>query len=172
VTRGHVGRDRGAAPPRISRPVLLVAIITAGIACNDASVGFGTEGGAAADAAFKPVASVNQVMDSIIIPSSQAIFDAVVYDNGELVQAPKSDDDWYQLRMHALAVAEAGNLLLMPPRLKHEANWVKWSHALTDAAVRVEQAADARNVDLLLETGGQMYTACTQCHANYLMEQP
>jgi hypothetical protein len=150
----------------------VAAIAAASVACNDASVGFGTEGGAPGDAVFKPVASVDQVMDSIIIPSSQAIFDAVVYNNGQLVTEPKSDDDWYQVRMHAIAVAEAGNLLLMPPRLKNDADWVKWSHALTDAAVRVEQAADARNVDLLLETGGEMYTACTQCHAKYLMEQP
>ena len=156
----------------MSRPFRLaiaVAIVAASVACNDAGVG---EQAAAGDASFKPVASVDQVMDSIIIPSSQHIFDAVVYDNGQLVQEPKSDDDWYQLRMQAIAVAEAGNLLLMPPRLRNEAEWVKWSHALTDAAVRVEQAADARNVDLLLETGGEMYTACKQCHAKYLMEQP
>jgi hypothetical protein len=151
---------------------MAVAIAAAGIACGTARPGAGADTAASGNPAFKPVASVDQVMDSIIIPSSQAIFDAVVYNNGELVQEPKSDDDWYQVRMHAIAVAEAGNLLLMPPRLKNEAEWVKWSHALTDAAVRVEQAADARNVNLLLETGGEMYTACTQCHAKYLMEQP
>lgn len=151
---------------------LAAALAVVGLACSDAGLGSGNDAAPPADALIKPVASVDQVMDSIVIPSSQRIFDAVVYDNGELVQEPKSDDDWYQLRMHAIAVAEAGNLLLMPPRLKNEADWVKWSHALTDAAVRVEQAADARNVDLLLETGGEMYTACTQCHAKYLMEQP
>jgi hypothetical protein len=155
---------------RLVRAVVAVTIAAAGLACG--SVGVGTQTSSTGDAVFKPVASVDQVMDSIIIPSSQAIFDAVVYDNGQLVTEPKSDDDWFQLRMHAIAVAEAGNLLLMPPRLRNEADWVKWSHALTDAAARVEQAADARNVDLLLETGGQMYTACTQCHAKYLMEQP
>jgi hypothetical protein len=157
----------------VSRPVRLVVAITiaaAGFACGDGGSGGGTH--AAGDEAFRPVASVDQVMDSIIIPSSQAIFDAVVYDNGQLVQEPKSDDDWYQLRMRALAVAEAGNLLLMPPRLKKEAEWVKWSHALTDAGVRAEQAADARNVDLLLKTGGEIYAACTGCHSKYLMEQP
>jgi hypothetical protein len=158
----------------MSRPFVLVcsvAIAAAGIACGDVG-GSGNRATTPGTPALKPVASVDQVMDSIIIPSSQAIFDAVVYDNGQLVQEPKSDDDWYRLRMHAVAVAEAGNLLLMPPRLKNEAEWVKWSHALTEAAVRVEQAADARSVDLLLKTGGEMYTACTQCHAKYLMEQP
>ena len=59
-------------------------------------------------AGLKAVATVDQVMDAIVIPSSQALFDAVVYENGELVQSPKNDDDWFRLQMHALAVAEAG----------------------------------------------------------------
>jgi hypothetical protein len=67
---------------------------------------------------FKPVATVDEVMDAIVIPSSQAIFDAVVYSNGELVAAPKTDEEWFGLRMRALAVAEAGNLLMMSSRAK------------------------------------------------------
>ena len=123
-------------------------------------------------ALFTPVATVDQVMDAIVIPSSQALFDSVVYINGELKQSPKTDDDWFRLRMHAIAVAEAGNLLLMPPRAKGDADWAGLSKALTAAAVRVEQAADAKNVDLLLQTGSELYVACTNCHEKYLMEQP
>jgi cytochrome c556 len=121
--------------------------------------------------AFKPVASVDQLMDAIVVPSSQALFDAVVYVNGELTQSPKTDDEWFRLRMQALAVAEAGNLLVIPPRAR-DGEWVRFSHAMTDAAVRVEQAADAKNLDLMLQTGGELYAACTACHEQYLMEQP
>jgi hypothetical protein len=123
-------------------------------------------------ALIRPVATVDQVMDAIVIPSSQALFDAVVYVNGELTQSPKTDDDWFRLRMQALAVAEAGNLLLMPPRVKDSGDWVTFSHAMTEAAVRVEQAADAKNVDLMLQTGGELYAACTACHEKYLMAEP
>jgi hypothetical protein len=63
---------------------------------------------ATGQAAFKPVATVDEVMDAIIIPSSQAIFDAVVYSNGQLVSSPQTDDDWFNLRIHAIGVAEAG----------------------------------------------------------------
>ena len=125
-----------------------------------------------ASALFTPVATVDQVMDAIVIPSSQALFDSVVYINGELKQSPKADDDWFRLRMHAIAVAESGNLLLMPPRAKGDADWATLSKALTAAAMRVEQAADAKNVDLLLQTGSELYVACTNCHEKYLMEQP
>lgn len=126
----------------------------------------------AGDTAFKPVATVDQVMDAIVIPSSQALFDSVVYVNGELTQSPTTDDEWFRLRMHAIAVAEAGNLLLIRPRLRDVDEWAVFARAMTDAAMRVEQAADAKSIDLMLQTGGELYAACTNCHEKYLMEQP
>jgi hypothetical protein len=117
---------------------------------------------------MRPVASVDQVMDGIIIPASQRVFDAVVYVNGKLEQSPKTDDDWFGIQMQALAVAEAGNLLMMPPRAKDTGDWLTFSRALTDSAYRVAQAAEAKNLDLVLTTGGEMYNACTACHEKYL----
>jgi hypothetical protein len=120
---------------------------------------------------FTPVATVDQVMDSIVIPSSQAIFDAVVYENGELVTSPGTDDEWYALQMHAFAVAEAGNLLLIPPRAKEAEDWAVFSKRLTDAAVDVTKAAEAKDVERMLKTGGDLYRACVNCHAKYLPEE-
>ena len=125
-------------------------------------------GGAGGPTSYRPVATVDQVMDAIVIPSSQAIFDAVVYDNGVLVQAPKMDDDWFALQMQAIAVAEAGNLLLMPGRAKDTGDWQTMAHAMTAAAVKVAQAAEAKDVDRMLATGGEMYAACVECHRKYL----
>jgi cytochrome c556 len=125
-------------------------------------------GGKAGEAASQPVASIDELMDAIVIPSSQALFDAVVYDNGVLTQAPKTDDDWFRLRMHAIAVAEAGNLLQMPPRAKDAGDWQTMSRALTEAAVQVAKAADAKDVDRILAAGGEMYAACVGCHRTYL----
>jgi hypothetical protein len=125
-------------------------------------------GGAAGDAAYQPVASIDELMDAIVIPSSQALFDAVVYDNGVLTQAPKTDDDWFRLRMHAVAVAEAGNLLQMPPRAKDTGDWRTMSRALTESAVKVAKATDAKDIDGMLAAGGEMYAACTGCHRQYL----
>ena len=118
--------------------------------------------------AFQPVATVDQVMDAIVIPSSQAIFDAVVYSNGELTASPKTDDDWFAVQMQALAVAEAGNLLLIPPRAKDAEDWSTFSRAMNDAAVIVAKAAEAKDLDGLLDAGGKLYTTCTTCHAKYL----
>ena len=122
-------------------------------------------------ALFLPVATVDQIMDAIVVPGSQAIFDAVVYSNGTLVQAPANDDDWFKLRMQALAVAEAGNLLVMPTRAR-DAAWVSLARAMTERAAAAAEAAEAKDLERLLETGSQLYGTCTGCHLKYLMEQP
>ncbi len=143
------------------RACLLLTLLTAG--CDG-----GVDPAAAGGQGLRPVATIDQVMDAIVIPSSQALFDAVVYDNGVLVQAPATDDDWFQLQMHAVAVAEAGNLLQMPPRARDAGDWAAMSRALTDAAAAVGQAAEAKNIEELLRTGGAMYTTCTACHRQYV----
>ena len=157
----------GPRPHGAGRAALTVVLTLAAYACEGGLAGPGVEGAAAQ---MKPVATVDQIMDAIVIPSSQAIFDAVVYENGALVQSPKSDDDWFRLQMHALAVAEAGNLLQMPPRAKDSGDWAAMSAALTDAAVVVAKAAESKDTERLLASGSQMYTACTSCHRKYIPE--
>jgi cytochrome c556 len=133
-----------------------------------AAAALGSCSAADPQATYQPVATVDQIMEAIVIPSSEALFDAVVYDTGVLVAAPKADDDWYRLQMQAFAVAEAGNLLLMPPRAKDRGDWQTFARALTDAAAKVAKAAESKDVDRLLATGSEMYAACTSCHRKYL----
>jgi hypothetical protein len=121
--------------------------------------------------AYRPVASVDEVMDAIIIPASETVFDAVVYENGALVQSPKTDDDWFRVRMGALAVAEAGNLLMMPGRAEDTEEWVTFSRAMVDSAETVARAAESHDVDRVLQTGGEMYRACAGCHQKYLPKE-
>lgn len=128
-----------------------------------------TAGGANGEATYKAVATVDQVMDAIVIPNAQAIWDAVVFTNGELVQSPKTDDDWYLLQMNAYAVAEAGNLLMMAPRAKDDGDWMTFSAAMTEKSVAVVRAAEAKDVQRLLTAGGDVYTVCTDCHRKYIM---
>jgi hypothetical protein len=119
-------------------------------------------------APLKPVATVRQVMEGIVIPYSQAIFDAVAYTNGELVKAPASDDDWFRLQTRAVAVAEAGNLLMMAPRARDNETWMALSRDMNDKAADVAQAAASKNADRLLDAGGALYETCTACHNKYV----
>ena len=115
----------------------------------------------AANDAFKPVATVKQVMLGITIPASNAVF-AVA---GE---APADDAGWQAVEASALAVAESANLLLMKPRAVDDEEWKQYSYALIDAGVRAAEAARAKDVDKTSVAGDDMYTACEQCHAKYL----
>ena len=134
--------------------------------CSSAS-----DGGEGEDS-FKPVATVDQVMDAIVIPNAQAIWDAVVYANGELVSSPKTDDEWYNLQMRGYAVAEAGNLLMMAPRAKDDGDWMKFSTALIDQSRAVVRAAEAKDLQALLVAGGDVYNVCTDCHRQYVTPDP
>lgn len=111
--------------------------------------------------AFKPVASVKQVMQGITVPASNAVF-AVA---GE---APKDDAGWQAVEASALAVAESGNLLLMKPRAVDDQDWKQYSLALIDAGTRAAEAARAKDAEKTSLAGDDMYNACEQCHAKYM----
>ena len=117
---------------------------------------------------LRSVASVDQVMDAIIIPSSQRVFDAVVYVNGQLEQSPKSDDDWFGVQMSALAVAEAGNLLMLPPRAEDNDEWMAAAAGLIAQGERMLAAIDRRNTQEVFDVGADMYEACVRCHRQYM----
>jgi hypothetical protein len=131
-----------------------------------------TASGGAGEPQFKIVATTDQVMDAIIIPHAQAVWDAVVYENGKMVSEPKTEDDWYNLQMHAYAVAEAGNLLKMAPRAKDEGEWMAFATALTDRSMEVVRAAEKKDVEGLLTAGGNVYNVCTDCHRKYVTPDP
>ena len=126
----------------------------------------------AAEPQFKTVATTDQVMDAIIIPNSQAIWDAIVYVDGKLVSAPKTDDDWYNLQMNAYAVAEAGNLLKIGQRAKDNGDWMTYATALTDRSMEAVRAAEKKDIEGLLKAGGNVYNVCTDCHRKYVQADP
>jgi hypothetical protein len=154
------------------RPLAAAALLCAA-ALTSARCGSGapapeTAGPEGAEPQFKTVATTDQVMDAIIIPNAQRIWDAVVYVDGKLVTAPKTDDDWYNLQMNAYAVAEAGNLLKIPPRAKDNGEWMTFSTALTDSSMEAVRAAEKKDLEGLLKAGGNVYNVCTDCHRMYV----
>jgi cytochrome c556 len=117
---------------------------------------------------FTPVATTKEIMDGIVVPDSQAVFDAILYENGTLTRVPKGDDEWNRLRLRALAVAEAGNLLQMPPRARDDGDWMTLSRAMTTKAAAVAKATESTDPDAVLLAGGELYDTCTACHGKYL----
>ena len=73
---------------------------------------------AQADAAeFAPVLSVKELMEQIVDPVADWVFDAAVIDvteKGIVETVPLTDDDWQKVERGAMILAESANLLKMP----------------------------------------------------------
>src|ERR1043166_668292 len=68
---------------------------------------------------YNPVASIREVMNSVIDPNVDVVWNAVKtdIDHGKQIEhAPKTDDEWAAVRHSAMTVTEGANLLMMPGR--------------------------------------------------------
>lgn len=144
--------------------------------------------------------TIKELMHGVIDPSADAIWDSVSYDitaAGVVETIPRTNDDWYAVRRHALIIAESANLLRVPGRKvapatpipslvdeppapedlppdqiqilidRDRAKFMQLSQGLIDAAVLAIAAADAKNIDRLSEAGDLLDRACEACHSEY-----
>jgi hypothetical protein len=148
---------------------------------------------AAPQSTYRPTATVKDLMDFIVIPSSEALFNAVSSTtgaNGAIEEkAPKTDADWAAVRQRALLLIEAGNLLTIPGRHIAGANdksnnpgselepsqmealvakdrpaFAKKAQGLIAATMTALKAIDAKDVEGLSNAGGDIDEACESCH--------
>jgi hypothetical protein len=141
--------------------VALVVLVGVGAARAQAQKAQGAASPAAGPSQVKPVATVLEIMQMMTIPFSNAVFEA----GGD---APKDDKAWDAVRGQAVALAEAGNLLMLGSRAKDRAAWMKFSRAQVDAAEAAAKAAAARNADQLSAASDALYETCSGCHKVYM----
>ncbi len=113
-----------------------------------------------ASAGTKVVGSVRDVMLSMVMPSSEVVFNAGA-------DAPKTDADWDALRLNAVELAESANLLMIGSRVRDRAEWMTMARAQLDAAEAVVRLATAKKVEGLSEASDKAYETCTTCHDKY-----
>lgn len=145
-----------------------------------------------AEPPYRPVASIREVMNSVIDPSIDAVWNSVatIVDDGRMTdRAPATDEDWAEVRRHALIVSEAANLLLMrdrpvappgagsqapdvelPPEEiralidKNRDGWNVYARQLQDSLKPALAAIEAKDPTALFEAGEAIDTACENCH--------
>jgi hypothetical protein len=110
---------------------------------------------------FQAVASVQELMRAITIPSSNAVFAAQS-------EAPQDAAGWLSLQNNAVLLAESGNLLMIGARARDHGNWDSSSRALIDAAALALTAARAKDSNKLGQAADAVYAACEGCHEQYL----
>ncbi len=110
------------------------------------------------------------LMVAPIAPASDALFNAVIYTNGQLAASPKTDAEWNRLQQHANSLVTAAASLRDLAPAEDPGQWVRQSEALGNAAAAALAAVAARNLDGLLAAGSQLYDTCTTCHTTYVKD--
>jgi hypothetical protein len=151
--------------------------------------------GPAQEAYFKPTATVQDIMLSIVDPSADAIWNSVSSTTtkaGTEDKQPHTAEEWQEVRHQAIALIEGANLLLIKDRqvavegVESEnpgieespqevqrlldvdwAKFVKFAHDLHDSGVQALAAIDAKNPTGLIVAGGRIDEACEQCHQRF-----
>ena len=144
---------------------------------------------------YTPTATVKDLMDSIIDPSADVVWNDVMTSvdaSGTEDKFPRTDEEWADVRRGAIRLVESSNLLLVPGRhvagpgeksvapgvelepLEMEAlisedpeGWNVWSKALHNASLAMLQAIDPKDPKRLFDLGGRLDAACEGCHRQY-----
>src|SRR5687767_13277745 len=76
---------------------------------------------------FQTTANMKDLMLNVLDPAVDGIWEAVgtvITAEGTFEKAPSNDDEWAAVRMHAIQLAESGNLLMLPERSTGSADWI------------------------------------------------
>ena len=71
------------------------------------------------------------------------------------------------VRNAAIALAESGNLLMMPAHLRDEDRWLQDARLMRDAGLAAFKAAKAKDVSGLEQVNDALYQSCVTCHQHY-----
>jgi hypothetical protein len=144
---------------------------------------------------FRPIATIQDIMNSQVDPAADAIWESVatiVSAKGTEERRPRTDEEWANVRHNAIRLLEGTNLLAMDgrqvarPGFKSEnpgielepeemeklinndrATFIKLAQRLYDATLPALKAIDAKNADALLDAGETIDQACEACHQKY-----
>jgi hypothetical protein len=120
---------------------------------------------------YKPVASVMELMEGTVQPAAEVFWGSVsttISAAGIDEKFPKTDEEWEAVWGGAMTIAESGNLLMMPSRVREDAEWTRLSTALVDIGVEAAKAARSRTPETVLEVGEKVYNVCTECHMKFI----
>ncbi len=147
------------------------------------------------EAALLHTATIKDIMDAMVDPSAEFLFDSVAMiadEHGITEKAPHTDEEWQEVRRRAILLLEAPNLLVMNGRKVAQPDerssnpdielqpaqiqalidadrpqFIDRAHTLQDAAMMALRASDARNKDALFAACDRLDKACENCHLHY-----
>jgi hypothetical protein len=119
--------------------------------------------------------TTTEVMAHVIDPAAWGLWGragTITDEEGETSLTPDTEEEWAAAENEAAIVAEAGNLLQLPGRIRileedDKGDWSRFARQLSERALEVLAATEARDADLMFEAGGRLYEACVACHEKY-----
>src|SRR5215471_852880 len=148
-----------------------------------------------AEPALVHTATIKDIMDSMVDPSGDFLFESVqeiADEKGIREKAPQTDEEWEEVRHRAFILVEAPNLLTMEGRVvahpdeksknpqvelqpeeiqklvdSDRPSFIRRARRLQDAATLALKAADAKDKDALFKAIDSVDKACENCHLHY-----
>jgi hypothetical protein len=175
---------------RICHWVLIASLLVIGTACSTKAPPPPPQ----APALLMP-ATIKDIMDSMVEPSGDFVFESVQEisdEHGITEKAPKTNAEWEGVRHHLFVLMEAPNLMTMQdrkaarpedrsrnPQVENEPeevqrlldadrpSFIRRARRLQDAAALGLKAVDARDKDALFHAIDGIDKACENCHLHY-----
>ena len=144
---------------------------------------------------YNTVATIKDIMDSAIDPAADHIWESFTTEvsaEGIVENRPQNEEEWKEERRKAVILVEAANLLMMPGRRvakpgdksenpeieldpaeiealinKDRENFMVLTKDFQQVAIRMLKAIDDRNIQEILQTGGDLDVTCENCHRKY-----
>jgi hypothetical protein len=165
-----------------------------------ASSSLAAEQAGSANAKDRPIyLTIKDIMESIVDPSADVLWGAagtVIDKEGVQELAPKTPEEWLDVRRAAVRIVEGGNLLMIPgregapPGVKSEVPGVElepaqitalikknrksfdgFARALQALGLEALRATEAKSVPSLADIGGRMEDVCEGCHQTFWYPQ-
>jgi hypothetical protein len=151
----------------------------------------------AAPSSILVMASIQELMDAVIDPSADALWDSVsitTTKKGTVFHQPRTDEQWQEARRRAIALIEGTNLLVMDGRrlvapgspvldqgtsgvLSAEEGqkkfdsqhpaFVQFAKALREAGTQMLTAIDKKDATGMMDAGATMDGVCESCHLTF-----
>lgn len=143
---------------------------------------------------LKPVVTLQDLMQSVVDPSADVVWDAT----GSISDAtgihdlsPKNDEEWTNVRNHAVMLVEAMNLLMIEHRQvaakpfpkdpvsglssdeiqqridSQRSTFNGFAAGMRDVALQMLEAVDKRDVEKMSDVGGTIDEVCETCHQTF-----
>ena len=119
---------------------------------------------------FDTTISVKDLMANMMDPTADVVWGSVgtiMTKEGTFEKAPQTDDEWNNVKAHAIMLVEGGNLLMLPARSGGNQEWVQLAQDLIAQSKRMITAAEKHDKTAVFDVGADIYDRCVNCHKKF-----